>query len=47
MEKFRLYYDKEREQDNFGFADQDILRAIIVNLKIKVKEGKLYKGKAG
>ena len=47
MERFRNDYDKKKNVDNFAFADQGILRKIIDNLKIKIKEGKLYKGKAG
>jgi hypothetical protein len=47
MEKFRNDYDQKKSKDNFAFADQDALRSIIRNLKGKIKEGKLYKGKAG
>jgi len=28
-------------------ADEGLLRAIIENLKAKIKDGKIYKGKAG
>jgi len=47
MERFKNDYDKKKNVDNFAYADQDTLRKIIDNLKAKIKEGKLYKGKAG
>mgnify|MGYP006897241428 CR=1 FL=1 len=47
MERFRQDYDEKKGRDNFGFADGEILRKVIDNLRGKIKEGKLYKGKAG
>ncbi len=47
MQKFRNNYENTRFSDNLYLADQDILRAIIDNVKGKIKEGKIYKGKAG
>ena len=47
MEKFKVEYDKKKFIDNFAFADKEALRKIIDNLKNKIKDGKIYKGKAG
>lgn len=47
MEKFKQKYEQERTKDNFDFIDPQTLRDIITNLKGKIKDGKIYKGKAG
>ena len=47
MEIFKNDYDQKKNVDNFALADQGILRKIIDNLKTKIKEGHIYKGKAG
>ena len=47
MQKFRNNYESTRYTDNIQLADQTILRAIIDNVKGKIKDGKIYKGKAG
>jgi hypothetical protein len=33
--------------DNFELADKDTLKAIVASIIAFIKEGKLYKGKAG
>ena len=47
MEIFKQEYEKKKYIDNFGFVDQEALKSIIENLKKKIKDGKIYKGKAG
>lgn len=47
MEKFKEIYEKNRLVDNFALADKDTLKGIVTNIVGLIKEGKLYKGKAG
>ena len=47
MEHFRNQYESTRYTDYLQLADEGILRSIIENVKAKIKDGKIYKGKAG
>jgi hypothetical protein len=47
MEIFRNNYEQQRVVDSFGLVEQEVISAIVADISGKIKNGTLYKGKAG
>ena len=47
MEKFKTEYESQRYQNNISLINKETINAIIVNIANKIKQGTIYKGKAG
>lgn len=47
MERFRHIYDEQRTADNFHLADFNAIKSAVTKVRGSIKEGKIFKGKAG
>jgi hypothetical protein len=47
MERFHQAYDQQRLTDNFALADLSALQKAVEKVRACIKDGKLFKGKAG
>ncbi len=47
MERFHQAYDQQRIVDNFALADLSALQKAVEKVRACIKDGKLFKGKAG
>lgn len=47
MEKFKDQYEARRYTDNFHLISPELLKKLVEKVRVSVKDGKIYKGKAG
>lgn len=47
MENFKAQYEAQRYQNNIPLIDKETINGIIANIATKIKQGTIYKGKAG